>query len=258
MKKRLIGMIALLMIGIGIYFFVQKSPIQDSSIFVVGTAAGYAPFVSVNPSGQYEGFDIDVAKAVANQLGKKLVIKDLGSMTSLFMALDQGVVDAIIWGISITQDRLAKVAMIHYQGSTVISYPLLFWKTIPANVQSLTDMQGKTVCIEPGSSQDGVLSQYSQIRTLQVDKIDDALLQLQYGKADAAFVEPAIAQKFKNKYPEIQSIDIPLALSDQVHGVGIVVKKDKETLIAELQQAVAVLKSNGIIEQFAQAWDIPS
>lgn len=251
-------MIALLMMSIAIYFFVQKLPVQDNSTFIVGTAAGYAPFVSVNPSGEYEGFDIDVAKAVANKLNKKLVIKDLGSMTSLFMALDQGMIDAIIWGISITQDRLAKVAMIHYQGSTVTSYPLLFWKTVPADIQSLTDMHGITVCIEPGSSQDGVLSQYPQIRTLQVDKIDDALLQLQYGKADAVFVEPAIAQKFKNKYPEIQSIDMPLASADQVHGVGIVVKKNKETLIAELQQAVATLKSTGIIEQFAQTWDIPS
>jgi ABC-type amino acid transport substrate-binding protein len=249
MKKRSISsMVALFMIGIVVYFFVQQSPIKDSK---------YAPFVSVNQLGEYEGFDIDVAKAVANKLNKKLVIKDLGSMTSLFMALDQGMIDAIIWGISITQDRLAKVVMIHYQGSTLTSYPLIFWKTVPTDIQSLADMQGKIVCIEPGSSQDAVLSQYPQISTLSVDKIDDALLQIQYGKAAAAFVEPAIAKKFKNKYSEIQSVDIPLAVSDQVQGVGIVIKKDKQQLITEVQQAVTLLKSSGIIEQFAQTWDIP-
>ncbi|MBV8661144.1 MAG: transporter substrate-binding domain-containing protein [Candidatus Dependentiae bacterium] len=259
MKKKLIGsMIALLMIGIVIYFFAQKSPSQDNSTFIVGTAAGYAPFVSVNASGEYEGFDIDVAHALANKLNKKLVIKDLGSMTSLFMALDQGMIDAIIWGISITQDRLAKVAMIHYYGSTVTSYPLIFWKTIPTDIQSLTDMNNKIVCIEPGSSQDVVLLQYPQIRTLQVDKIDDALLQIQYGKADAAFVEPAIAIKFKNKYPEIQAVDIPLALSNQVQGMGVVIKKNKEQLVHDVEQAIAVLKSAGTIEQFAQKWEIPS
>ena len=251
-------MTALFMICIAIYFFTKKLTPSDTTTLIVGTSAGYAPFVSVNPAGEYEGFDIDVAKAVALQMNKKLVLKDLGSMSSLFMALDQGMIDAIIWGISITQDRLEKVAMIHYQGSTVTAYPLLFWKTIPANIQSLSDMQGKIVCIEPGSSQDSVLAQYPNIGTLQVDKIDDALLHLQYGKADAAFVEPAIAQKFKNKYPQLESIDIPLALSDQVHGVGIVVKKDKQPLIAQLEQAVAALKSNNIIEQFAQKWNIPS
>ena len=176
MKKKLLScMIAVLMIGIAIYFFVQKSAVQDSSTFVVGTAAGYAPFVSVNPSGEYEGFDIDVAKAVANQMGKKLVIKDLGSMASLFMALDQGMIDVIIWGMSITQDRLAKVAMIHYYGTPEIAHPLIFWKTIPANIKTLDDMAGKIVCVEPASSHAAVLAKFPKIQTMPTEKIDDAL-----------------------------------------------------------------------------------
>ncbi len=236
--------------------FKPTTEVDRADRLVIGTAAGYAPFVSMNQYGEYEGFDIDVAKALANQLGKKLEIKDLGSMTALFIALDQGSIDAIIWGLSITQDRLKKVAMIHYQGESDTSYPLLFWKHIPANINNLNDMKGKTIAVEPGSSQEGVLIKYPTINQLPTDKIDDTLLNIQYGKSDAALVEPAIAKKFKTRYPEIKTIDIPLAAEDQVHGVGIAIKKTNSTLIEQIQDAVKHLKSRGIIQQFEKTWGI--
>ncbi len=251
--------IALLIGGIGSYvFFKQTASPQDSAQFIVGTAAGYAPFVSINQYGEYEGFDIDIANALAKQLGKKLILKDLGSMTSLFTALDQNTIDAIIWGLSITPDRLKKVAMIHYQGEITASYPLIFWKAIPEGIHTLVDMEGKIVCVEPTSSQDAVVSNYVFINKLPVEKVDDALLNIQYGKADAAFVEPAIAKKFKNKYPEVKILDVPLAPEDQVKGVGIVIKQNNAEMISQVQEAVKTLKAIGIITQSEQKWGISS
>ena len=49
-----------------------------STDFVVGTTSAYAPFVSLDEEGQYVGFDIDIAEALAEKLGRRLVIKDLG------------------------------------------------------------------------------------------------------------------------------------------------------------------------------------
>lgn len=243
---------------IGGFVFSKKinPPRQDTDTFVIGTAAGYAPFVSINAQGEYEGFDIDVAYALADQMGKTIILKDLGSMTSLFTALDQGSIDAIIWGISITQDRLKKVAMVQYQGEITKTYPLIFWKNIPTGVSSISDMNGKTICVEPASSQDSLLSKYPFITKLPIEKIDDALLNIQYEKADAALVEPAIAKKFKNKYPDIQILEVPLPLQDQVNGVGIAIKQDNTKLINEVQTAVDILKAEGVITQYEQKWEI--
>lgn len=232
-----------------------KNVNRDARGFVVGVAAGYAPFVSINSNGEYEGFDIDIAHAIADKMGKKLELKDLGSMTSLFMALEQGSIDAIIWALSITQDRLAKVAMVHYQGETTRSYPLIFWKEIPANVQTLQDIKDITVCVEPTSAQSTVLEKYTT-NIHPTEKVDDALLMLQYGKAGAAFVEPAIAQKFKKSYPEIQILEIPLEKEDQVEGMGIAIKKDNITLIEQVKRAVQELKDSGTIREYETKWSI--
>lgn len=221
----------------------------------VGIAAGYAPFISVNAQGEYEGFDIDVINAVGQKMGKDIKLIDLGSMSSLFTALEVGSVDAIIWGLSITQDRCAKVAMINYYGERTESYPLLFWNTVPQNMQSINDMNNLTVCVEAGSAQEKVLEEYPLINILYTEKIDDALLNIRYGKADAALVEPAIATKFMRIYPTIQKIDLPLKPEQQEQGVGIAVKKESG-YIETITRAVELLKQEGTIVAFAQAWGL--
>src|SRR5271157_3699018 len=80
---------------------------------VVGTTSGYAPYVSLNEQGKYEGFDIDLAELLAKKLDKKLVLKDLGSMPSLMLALKQNKIDALIWAVSITKDRLKNYEMVY-------------------------------------------------------------------------------------------------------------------------------------------------
>lgn len=259
MKYQNIAILAALVFAfaIGNKMWNNNAPATTNKL-IIGTASGYAPFVSINAHGDYEGFDIDVANELAKEMKRELVIKDVGSMTSLLMALKQGSIDAIIWGMSITQERSNKAIMIHYQGSNTTSYPLLFWKEIPDNVTSIEDMAGKTICVEPNSSQEEVLNKYSAITKLPVDKIDDALLNIQYNKADAALVEPAIAQKFKNKFPEIQILEVPLQAADTVDGIGIMLKKTNESLASEIKTAVDTLKATNTIKTLETKWNIPS
>lgn len=193
--------------------------------FIVGTVSGYAPFVSINQDGVYEGFDIDFANELAKRLNKKLILKDLGCMPSLFIALEQGSINAIIWALSITPERLKKVAMIKYRGQNTTAYPLVFWNKIPPKVSSLHDLSGKTICVEFGSSQETALDRYPNVIKKPIATVTDALLEIQYAKADAAFVEPAIAKKMREKFSEIKLLNVPLQPEDQVFGMGIAMKK---------------------------------
>lgn len=248
------------LIVIGIYV-VARSPrtlnSQDTNSLVVGTVGGYAPFVSMNEKGDYEGFDIDVAQALAAKLGKTLVLKDLGSMAPLLMALEQGSVDVVIWGMTITSERLQKFAMIGYQSSgTETTNPLIFWQKVPAGINALADLKGMTVCVEPTSAQSSIINKYRGITLLPTEKVDDALLNIQFGKADAAFVEKAIAQKFKAKYPEIQIVEMPLDEEDFLRGCGIMIKNNNAELVQNIQIAIEQLKQSGIIKTLETKWGL--
>lgn len=233
-----------------------RSAIESAKVLSIGIVGGYAPYVSIDERGEYEGFDIDVAKAVAKYLGKELVLQDLGSMAPLFMALEQGSIDAIIWGLSITPERLNKVAMVKYAGDLVTEDALIFWGVVPEGIASVADMDGMAVCVEPGSSQAAVLSDYPAVVAVPIERIDDALLMLQYGKATAALVEPTIAAKFKKRYAEITSIPVPLPPNKQIHGVGIAIKKNNTLLIETITKAINALRALGYLAEAAGRWGI--
>jgi ABC-type amino acid transport substrate-binding protein len=235
-----------------IYNRTKSEPNTDN--FVVGIAAGYAPFISINQQGDYEGFDIDCTQEIAQTLNKKLVLKDLGSMAPLLIALEQGSIDAIMWGMSITQERLNKFAMVHYQGKPTTSNPLLLAKSLPTGVATLADMDGMTICVEPASSHYDILKNYPNITLLTTEKVDDALLNILYKKADGAFIDPAIAAKFKTKYPELLIIDIPLDKKEWVQGVGIMINKTNNALIKQIEAVINQLKNNGTITRLEKKW----
>jgi len=89
---------------------------EDSEIFRVGMEAGYAPFnwtqiddsngaVPIEGSPEYAGgYDVEIAKRIAEGLGKKLVIVKT-EWDGLIPALTSGKIDAIIAGMSPTAER---------------------------------------------------------------------------------------------------------------------------------------------------------
>jgi arginine transport system substrate-binding protein len=231
----------------------------QASDFVVGTTSAYAPFVSLDGNQQYVGFDIDIAQEVSTKLNRTLVLKDLGSMPALFLALKQGKIDAIIWAISITKERQKQVTMIYYQGETVTSLPLLFWKTIPDDISCLEDLAGRpkaVLCVEAGSFQDSFLRKTEGLDLKHVDKVMDALLEIKYGKSLATMIDPSLMATVLKQFPEIKVLEVPLPPEEQSFGNGICMNKKNELLAQAVQRAVEELRKEGKIQELEQKWNL--
>ncbi len=256
MNKKIVSLSLIVTIISIFYITFNNQPSQIEQPLTIGIAAGYAPYISINAEGQYEGFDIDVASILADKLNKKIELKDLGSMTPLMIALDQGSIDMIIWGLSITQERLNKMAMVHYTGKNTKTNPLAFWQGVPENFKTLDDAKDLIISVEPSSFQASVLAHYPKINILTTEKVDDALLNIQYGKSDAAFLDPDIAKKFRAKYPEIQLVDVPLKENEETLGIGMAIKKDNEQLINEITLAIDELKKDGSLKALELKWNM--
>lgn len=50
---------------------------EDKKVLKMATSADFPPFESRNPSGEFEGFDIDLAHMIADELGYELEIEDM-------------------------------------------------------------------------------------------------------------------------------------------------------------------------------------
>ena len=234
---------------------------EEQPPLIVGTTSGYAPYVSLDAAGKYEGFDIDLAELLSQKLGRKLVIKDLGSMPSLFLALKQGKVDLLIWAISITEERMKSVDMVYYQGEKVTEMPFLFWNTVPEGIRSIEDLaknSKKGICVEAGSYQDGVVKKFSEMQVKYIDKITDAILEIKFGKALGAMVDPSLVARFKAQYPEIKVLNLPLPVNEQALGNGICINKSQSELSAAVKKAVDELTKEGKIAELEKKWKISS
>lgn len=226
---------------------------------IVGTTSGYAPYVSINAEGEYEGFDIDIAKALADKLGRRLVIKDFGSMPALILALKQNKADVLIWSISITQERQKQMAMVYYQGEKVTSLPLLFWGEIPDNIKGLEDMANNpnaVISVEAGSFQESVLLSVPGLALKQVDKVSDAILELKYSKSQAALIDNSLKPIYMEKFPKLKSLTVNLPESKQSMGNGICLNPNNRDLIAAIQKAVNELFGNGTIANLETKWKL--
>jgi ABC-type amino acid transport substrate-binding protein len=227
---------------------------EDS--FVVGTASGYAPFVSLSEKGEYEGFDIDVAQEVAKRLDRKLVLQDLGSMPTLLLALKQKKVDALIWAISITEERQKVFDMVYYQGDKTTSMPILFWKEAPTGIATLADLKKcpKAICVEAGSYQEAALKEGAKLKYL--DNIAAVIMDLKAGRSSAAAVDPSLVSKFTTKYPDLKVLNLPLPPSQQSLGNGICLNKDKKELADQVRQAIDAMQREGKIAELEKKWGL--
>lgn len=239
-----------------IFYFASAVMAED---LVVGTTSGYAPYVSINNEGEYEGFDIDIAKVLADKLGRRLVIKDFGSMPALILAIKQNKADVLIWSISITQERQKQMTMIYYQGEKATSLPLLFWDKIPDNIKNLEDMANNlsaVISVEAGSFQENVLLSVPGLNLKQVDKVSDAILELKYGKSQAVLVDNSQKISYMEKFPKLKSLPINLPESKQSMGNGICLNSNNRDLIAAIQKAVNELFSDGTIANLEAKWKL--
>lgn len=231
----------------------------ESEKLVVGMASGYAPYVSLNEKGQYEGFDIDLANIIAERLGKKLVLQDLGSMPSLLVAIQKKKIDAIMWAMSITESRRKEMNMIYYQGEAEKNLSFIFLDKIPealTKIDDLAKLPNCTVCCEAGSSQDAVLQNYKEIKVRYLDKITDAIMDIKYKKALSAVIDRSLIPRVQEQYPELKVAHLALPESQQTFGNGICLNKESTKLSADVQKVINDLTKEGKIKELEKKWKL--
>ena len=85
-----------------------------------------------------------------------------------------------------------------------------------------------------------------------IDNYADIILELQYGKVHAALVDGAI-ESYVKQFSQFQIINIPVG-SFKSSGHGIAIHKDNTKLTQQIEQAVGILKQNGVIVCLEKRW----
>ena len=239
--------------------FAQANTDKKVQPLVVGTTTGYAPFVSLNAAGEYEGFDIDFANLLSKKLEREIRIQDFGSMPSLMMALKQGKADMLIWAVSITKERMEKMEMVYYQGATIDSTPFLFWEKVPEGINSISDIEKiskNIVCVEAGSSQEDIVKAFPKLNIKYVDKVLDIVMDLKYGKCLTTTIDPGLIPGYVNKHPQLKVVNLPIPENQKIYGNGVAISKKNCDLAKQVRIAVDELIKEGKIAELEKKWNL--
>ena len=85
----------------------ELSQIQESGLLKVGVEGTYPPYTYHDEDGELTGFDVEVAKAIADKLGVEADFTE-SAWDSLLAGIDSGRLDTVINAVSITDERSEK------------------------------------------------------------------------------------------------------------------------------------------------------
>jgi polar amino acid transport system substrate-binding protein len=223
--------------------------VKDKGELVVGLCAEYAPFESRNEkTGQIEGFDIDIANALANELGVKVKIAD-AQWESLVGGVEKGDYDVLITCMSKKEAAQGNVNMseVYYNLKEIIVV-----NKDNNTINSVDDLKGKVVGVQTQTSSEQAADKLSGLKEVKrYNRTPEAFIDLQNKRIDAVIVGYAYAAtQMKSEVKGIKIVNSPVDSSDIV----MVMKKGNDELTLKLNDELSKIKQNGKYDEAINKW----
>ena len=212
---------------------------SDDTLIMV-TEAGFAPYEYYD-DGEIVGVDIDIAREIAKEMGKELVVKDV-AFDSIINEVKTGKADFGAAGISYTDERAKQVDFsINYSTSNQV----VVVKN-GSNIRDVNNIDGKKIAVQLGSVADTyVTSNFKNSEIVREKKYLAAIQDLKDGKADAVVMDELPAKEMVKNNNDIMILSGNLA-SDSY---GMVVKKGNTKLLNTIDKVLNRLKEDGKIDK---------
>ncbi|NRA73558.1 MAG: amino acid ABC transporter substrate-binding protein [Rickettsiales bacterium] len=225
----------------------------EQKTFIVGVSAQYPPFVFIRER-EIVGFEIDLITILANNLGYDLEFKDM-PFRELLPALRNKKIDAAISAISATKERkkLIDFSLSYY-------FPKLAVLTMEKNnIDSLKDLQGKTVAAVSGTVMEEFLIQTlslgRQMKIMSFISRDFMIQALEKGKIDAILSEDALAYREKAWYDGLFYFTIYYPQYSNANSYAIALQKNSK-LRDEFNNELVSLKISEQFSNLKKKWNI--
>jgi lysine-arginine-ornithine-binding protein len=228
----------------------------------VGTEGAYPPYNATDASGKLVGFEIDLANALCERIKAKceIIQQDWDGMIP---ALENKRFDAIMAGMSVTEERLKKIAF-SKPYSTTPAWFVSAKDGVLKDAKTLADIQaalkGKSVGVQRSTIHQNFLeAKVPGVDVRLYDTQDDLNLDMQNGRIDAGladslgwkdFLASDAGKGYDHFGPGLTGKDDPLFGA----GVGIGLRKDDTALKDKLDKAIDAMNADGSLTKLSVQW----
>ncbi len=227
---------------------------SDQTTFTVGFDAEFPPYGYKDENGEYTGFDLEMAEAVSDLEGWKLVKQPI-DWDAKDMELSSGTIDCIWNGFTMDgRENDYTFSEPYIDNSQVFVVPA------DSDIASAADLAGKNVGVQKDSSALAALESDdhkeladSFASLTQYGDYNTALMDMEAGGIDAVAMDIGVAQYQIDKNPDkYKKLDEPLA--SEVYAVGFL--KGNTDLRDTVQEDIYELYDNGTVAELAEKYGL--
>ncbi|MDW7615049.1 transporter substrate-binding domain-containing protein [Peribacillus simplex] len=224
--------------------------VKEKDKIVFGVKNDTRLFGLKNPStGDVEGFDIDIAKALAAEIlgdENKVEFKEVTSKTRMAL-LNNGDIDAIVATMTITEDRKKEVDFTDVYFDAGQS--LLVKKG--SDIKGIDSLKGKKVLAVKGSTSSiNIREKAPDAQVLEFENYSEAFAALKSGQGDALTTDDSILYGMADEDPNYELVGG--TFTDEPYGIAV--KKGNADFVAELNKALKSLKDSGKYDEIHDKW----
>jgi ABC-type amino acid transport/signal transduction systems, periplasmic component/domain len=221
--------------------------IKSAGTLKVGMLVDFPPFGIMNTSNEPDGYDADVAKLLAEELGVKLQIVPVTGPNRI-PYLQSNQVDVLVASLGITEERAKNVDFsAPYAG---ISVGVFGGKDI--QVSKPEDLSGKTIGVARASTQDTGVTKIAPADA-KIQRFDDdasAIQALLSGQVQLIGVSNVVAAQIETAAPG--KYEQKIQLSQQVQGIAV--RKGSSELLTAVNAFVDKVKASGDLNKIHEKW----
>jgi len=238
--------------------------VQSEGVLRVSTDPAYPPQSALNEdTGEYEGFDIDVATEIADRLGVDIAW-ETPQWETIIAGNWNGRWDVSVGSMTVLPER---AEVLHFTPPYYFTPAAVAVQAGDSSVTDLaTDLDGKTIGVCGGCTYDYYLQKTLDVPGYEFDfVIDDAQIvatdtdttaieQLEQGRVDAVISSVTTLDSAVKKGKEIQVVPGTLFYEPLAVAIDRSSDLDPTSLVAELTRIVEEMHSDGTLSQLSMKW----
>jgi polar amino acid transport system substrate-binding protein len=218
----------------------------------VGMSGNQPPFCVKSKSGELIGYEVDLAKLLANAMGVelKIVEKPFGQLLG---ALEAGEVDAVMSGMTMTPERNVRVAFV---GPYIVSgKSILTTSDALAAIDEASDIDQADISLAAlagSTSQKFVEKLIPKAKLTAAADYDEGVKAVMEGNVDAMVADFPICALTMLRYPDagLATLSKPLTIEP----IGIALPPGDSLLVNMVTNYLGALEGTGLLELLEKRW----
>ncbi|MBR2499674.1 MAG: transporter substrate-binding domain-containing protein [Clostridia bacterium] len=218
---------------------------------VFGTNAEFPPFEFVAAQGvigEFDGIDMAIADQIAKENGMTAKIENM-EFDSLLVALQNGQIDAVIAGMTVTEERALTVdfSTPYYQATQVMIVKE------DSEIAKAADMADKKIAVIQGYTGETCVSEMGY-EYISFKKGTDAIMELVNDKADVVVIDSATAGKYVADNEGLKIVEDAEAFASEEYAIAVA--KDNTELLDKINASVEKMLADGTVSELAAKYAV--